>query len=161
MVFNLFTFTEKGVRLKPYTTSETYPLLETDTTNVSAIVLERQEHHVLLSTLQRFFQTKDSRLTLRVNVTAVDVETGSAVALRQYYDRHTVVFGCSFRIVGFWNNDNQSTPFWDNFDRVVPDPDANLAAFLRLPKKPPSVGDVPAKSDAPADTDPWAKGANT
>jgi hypothetical protein len=136
VVFSLFKFTKHGARLKPFTTTQSYPLLEANTTNVSTILLEQESSHVLLSELQTLFKASDAKITIRVNVTGVDVYSGGLVALSHYYNRHTIVFGHMFPIVGFWNDDNISSPVWDNFNQIVPDPGSNINAFLRLAKPP-------------------------
>jgi hypothetical protein len=139
VVFSLFTFTKQGARLKPFTTTQAYPLLEANTTNVSAIPLEQQPNHVLLSELQTLFKSSNAKITIRINVTGVDADSGGLVALSHYYNRGTIVFGYAFLIVGFWNDDNISDPIWDNFNQIVPDSSSDINAFLRLARSPPVV----------------------
>lgn len=131
IAFNLFTFT-KGARLKPYFTTDKYPLLEANTVNVASICLEEQKNGRLLSELQTLFEDPKATFTMRINLAGIDADTGTTVALSRYYSEKDITFGYKFRLVGFWDNDNVYAPIWDNFDKTVPDADCKMDTFLKI-----------------------------
>jgi hypothetical protein len=131
IAFNLFAFA-RGARLKPYFSTDTYPLLEANTVNVASICLEEPKNERLLATLQTLFEDKNATFTMRVNLAGIDADSGATVAISRYYSGKNVLFGRNFRLVGFWNTDNIYEPVWDNFDRTFPDVDCKIEAFLKL-----------------------------
>jgi hypothetical protein len=135
VAFNVYSFS-KGIRLKPYFTVLTYPLLEAATVNVAAIRLDDPHNHQLLIRLQEIHRTKATPFTMRVNFAGTDSATGTPVALSRYYSQHDIVYGYRFRIVGFWSEHGSFDPEWENFDKIAPDAAFDAEAFLKLRTSP-------------------------